>query len=145
MSSTLLPPPREQLCNRSCSNKTHTPQGRNVRNVSFTFGQHAQRGGRSLEGSEDGFDEREGEDAVVRRGVILGRKRIMREVTQMRKRVTRRSGVRCMKPCQRWGVKITTRPLFAQGLKRRDPLHHHHPGRQCGLRMCSVCLYLLEY
>jgi len=24
MSSTLLPPPREQLCNRSCSNKTHT-------------------------------------------------------------------------------------------------------------------------
>ena len=23
MSSTLLPPPREQLCNRSCSNKTH--------------------------------------------------------------------------------------------------------------------------
>ncbi len=26
LSSTLLPPPREQLCNRSCSNKTHTPQ-----------------------------------------------------------------------------------------------------------------------
>ena len=50
-----------------------------------------------------------------------------------------------MKPCQRWGVKITTRPLFAQGLKRRDPLHHHHPGRQWGLRMCLVCLYLLEY
>ncbi len=24
MSSTLLPPPREQLCNRSCSNNTHT-------------------------------------------------------------------------------------------------------------------------
>ena len=24
MSSSLLPPPREQLCNRSCSNKTHT-------------------------------------------------------------------------------------------------------------------------
>jgi len=24
MSSTLLPPPREQFCNRSCSNKTHT-------------------------------------------------------------------------------------------------------------------------
>jgi len=24
MSSTILPPPREQLCNRSCSNKTHT-------------------------------------------------------------------------------------------------------------------------
>ncbi len=26
MSSTLLLPPRAQLCNRSCSNKTHTPQ-----------------------------------------------------------------------------------------------------------------------
>jgi len=25
MSSTLLPPPREQLCNSSCSNKTHIP------------------------------------------------------------------------------------------------------------------------
>jgi hypothetical protein len=28
-----------------------------------------------------------------------------------------------------------------QGLKRRDPLRHH-PKRQCGLRMCSVYLYL---
>jgi len=26
MSSTLLPPPREQLCNRSCSNKTHSSE-----------------------------------------------------------------------------------------------------------------------
>jgi hypothetical protein len=49
------------------------------------------------------------------------------------------------KSCQRWGMKITTRPLFAQGLKRRDALHHHHPGSQCGLRMCLVCLYLLKY
>ena len=34
-------------------------------------------------------------------------------------------------------------PVFAQGLKRRDPLHHHHPGRQCGRRVCLVYLYLL--
>ena len=32
--------------------------------------------------------------------------------------------------------------VFAQGLKRRDPLHHHHPKCQCGLRMCLVYLYL---
>ena len=111
-------------------------QGRSVQNVSFTFGNHAQRGDRALEGSEDGFDEREGEDAAVWRGVILRRKRVMRKMTRMRKRVMRRCGVRCRKPCLRWGMKITTRPLFAQGLKRRDPLHHHDPGQRCGLRMC---------
>jgi hypothetical protein len=33
--------------------------------------------------------------------------------------------------------------VFAQGRKRRDPLHRHHPKRQCGLRMCLVYLYLL--
>ena len=33
--------------------------------------------------------------------------------------------------------------VFAQGLKCRDPLHRHHPKRQCGLRMCLVYLYLL--
>jgi hypothetical protein len=51
--------------------------------------------------------------------------------------------VRCGKPCLRWGMKITTRPLFAQGLKRRDPLHHHHPGQRCGRRVCLVYLYIL--
>ena len=82
-------------------------------------------------------------DATVRRGVILRRKGVMRKVTRMRKRVTRRCGMRCRKPYQRWGMKITTRPFFAQGLKRHDPLHRHHPERQCGLRMCLVYLYLL--
>jgi hypothetical protein len=69
--------------------------------------------------------------------VILRRKRVMRKATRMRKRATRRCGVRCMK--------ITTRRLFAQGLKRRDPLHHQHPGRQCDRRVCLVYLYLFEY
>ena len=66
--------------------------------------------------------------AAVRRGVIL-----------RQKRVTRRCGMRCRKPCQRWGMKSMTRLprlLFAQGLKRRDPLQQHYPKRQCGLRMC---------
>jgi hypothetical protein len=36
-------------------------------------------------------------DAAVRRGVILRRRRVMRKVTRMRKRVTSRYGVRCMK------------------------------------------------
>ncbi len=62
-------------------------QGRNVQNVSFTFGQHAQRGVHALEGSEDGFDEREGEDAAVWTGVVLRRKRVMMKVTLIRKRV----------------------------------------------------------
>ena len=43
-----------------------------------------------MEESEDGFDEREGEDAAVWRGVILRRKRVMRKMTRKRKRVTRR-------------------------------------------------------
>jgi len=63
---------------------------------------------------------------------------------RMRKRVTRRCGMRCRKPCQRWGMKSLTRPLrpiFAQGLKHRDSLRHH-PKRQCGLRMCLMYLYL---
>jgi hypothetical protein len=81
-------------------------------------------------------------DAAVRRGVISRRTRVMRKVARMRKRVTRRCGMRCRKPYQRWGMKITTRPFFVQGLKRRDPLHHHHPKCQCGLRMCLVYLYL---
>ena len=80
--------------------------------------------------------------ATVRRGVISRRRRVMRKVARMRKRVTRRCGMRCRKPYQRWGMRSTTRPFFAQGLKRRDPLHIHHPGRQCGLRMCLVYLYL---
>ena len=83
------------------------------------------------------------EDASVRRGVISRRRRVLRKVARMRKRVTRRCGMRCRKPYQRWGMKITTRPFFVQGLKRRDPLHHHHPGRQCGRRVCLVYLYLL--
>jgi hypothetical protein len=81
-------------------------------------------------------------NAAARRGVILRRRRVMRKMTRMRKRVTRRCGVRCRKPCLRWGMKITTRPLFAQGLKRLDPLHHHDPGQRCGRRMCLVYLYL---
>ena len=39
-------------------------------------------------------------------------------------------------------MKITTRPLFAQGLKRRDPIQHHDPGQRCGRRVCLVYLYL---
>jgi hypothetical protein len=66
------------------------------------------------------------QDAAIRRGVIWRRRRVMR----------------CRKPYQRWGMKITTRPFFTQGLKRRDPPHHHHPECQCGLRMCLVYLYL---
>jgi len=81
--------------------------------------------------------------AAFRRGVILRRRRVMRMVTRMRKRVTRKCGMRCRKPYRRWGMTITTRPFFGQGLKRRDPLHQHHPGRQCGLRICLVYLYLL--
>ena len=37
----------------------------------------------------------------------------------MRKRVTRRCGVRCRKLYQRWGMKITTRPFFATGSRHR--------------------------
>ena len=83
--------------------------------------------------------------AAVRRGVTLQRRRGMRKVDRMRKRVTRRCGMRCRKPCQRWSMKSLTTPprlIFAQGLKRRDPLQRHHPKRQCGLRMCLVYLYL---
>jgi hypothetical protein len=81
---------------------------------------------------------------AVRRGVTLRRRRVMRKVARVRKRVTRRWGMRCRKPCQRWGMKSLTRPprpIFAQGLKRRNPLRHH-PKCQCGLRMCLVYLYL---
>jgi hypothetical protein len=39
----------------------------------------------------------------------------------------------------------TTRPILAQGPKRRAPLHHHHQGHQCGRRVCLVYLYLREY
>jgi len=98
---------------------------------------------RSTDGEE--VDESEGEDGRGRRGVTLRRRRVMRKVARMRKRVTRRCGMRCRKPCQRWGMKSMTRPprlIFAQGLKRRDPLQQHHPKCQCGLRMCLVYLYL---
>ena len=98
------------------------------------------------DGSGEEVDESEGEDekvAEVRRGVISRRRRVMRKVVRMRKRVTRRCGMRCRKPYQPWGMKSTTRPFCAQGLKRRDPLQQHHPKRQCGLRMCLVYLYLL--
>ena len=94
------------------------------------------------DGSGQEGGEREGER--VRRGVVLRRKRVVMKVTRMRKRVRRRCGVMCMKPYQRWGVRTTTRLIYAQGLKRHAPLHHHHQGRQCGHRVCSVSLYLHE-
>jgi len=85
-------------------------------------------------------------DAAVRRGVALRRRRVVRKMARMQKRVTRRwrCGMRCRKPCQRWSMKSLTRlprPIFDQGLKRRDSLRHH-PKRQFGLRMCLVYLYL---
>jgi hypothetical protein len=96
--------------------------------------------------------------AAVRRGVTLRRRRVVvgcrgpegsdlaaeegcEEGGPDAEEGTRRYGMRCRKPCQRWGVKSMTRPprpFFAQGLKRRDPLQQHHPKRQCGLRMCLV-------
>jgi hypothetical protein len=79
--------------------------------------------------------------ASLKRSVLQTARRVMRKVARMRKRVTRRCGMRCRKPCQRWGMKSMTRPprpLFAHGLKRRNPLQQHHPKRQCGLRMCLV-------
>jgi hypothetical protein len=51
MSSTLLLPPRAQLCNRSCSNKTHTRRGASGNGKPFVRAFHRgaeHRGARSL-------------------------------------------------------------------------------------------------
>ena len=90
------------------------------------------------------MDESEGEDGRGPEGSDFAAEEGYEEGGPDAEEGTRRYGMRCRKPCQRWGVKSMTRPprpFFAQGLKHRDSLRHH-PKRQCGLRMCLVYLYL---
>jgi hypothetical protein len=70
---------------------------------------------RSTDGEE--VDESEGyeEDDRGPEGSDFAAEEGMRKVARMRKRVTRRCGMRCRKPCQRWGMKSLTRqprPIF---------------------------------
>ena len=92
-----------------------------------------------------------------RLGAVLGRKggdqdcgsRLlinMRKVARMRKRVTRRCGMRCRKPCQRWGKKRKNsvpnaglNPLRPDsGCPLRAGTWHGRPGRAPGRCGCAV-------
>jgi hypothetical protein len=73
-------------------------------------------GCRSAEGSD--FEGEYKKMAAVRRGVTLRR----RKVARMRRRVTRRCGMRYRKPCRRWSMKSLTRlprPIYCRGRSMR--------------------------